>query len=276
MNRTSRRGTAAACSVLVAGWLAVSQPRYASCIDTASLDRGAQSGCAPAQPLKDLPVGWLHLPTRWVDQWHGAFHDSVSGAFVYYSIASEHDQRMALLGREGDKVEEGVIAGHAYKVRMGSDARSRYEAIYADALQGPEEVSRLTRRLLPAKTDQILLISFIVGSQEWAFEAAIRDEGMEKRVRQLLLAEPRLAADPSGCDRQRRDLGGVAPKTFQNLQIGTGAIKTLEALGPAHQVLIGDDGGFGLDYMLQSGHGEVTYGHLFFDRRQLLVRKHRD
>jgi hypothetical protein len=228
----------------------------------------AQSVCPAPQPLDDLPAGWIHLPTHWVDQWHGTYHDAESGAYLDYFVNPQNRRRTTAIRQPGDSIEEGAIGGYHYTELFGPDARSRYERVYA----GPEERAPWVQRLLPAKGAALLRIAFAVDHGQWVFEAATYDAEQVARVRSLLLSVARLSTAPKDCDATR-GREAVSPEAVEQLPTGAPVTEVIRLLGPADLVVRSGEHGFTLEYAMKSKGRDVGRARLRFDQAQHLVEK---
>jgi hypothetical protein len=220
----------------------------------------------------------MHLPTLWTDRWRGAFHDSVSGAYLFYYVdgRGERAKRAAILTRPDDAIEEGQVGEHKYKLVQGFDARVRYERLYADGLGGPLGLAERMRRLLPGSTARFLRVVFPMQDGEWGFEAAPRTEDQSTRIRDLLLGAPRLWTEAEECDMAVRSGDDLSRDAYEQLQVGGTATSILDLAGPAAQVLpLGEDG-FALEYNLRSKGRYAGLALLSFGRNQRLVDKQLD
>jgi hypothetical protein len=238
--------------------------------------------CAPPQPLRDLPEGWMHLPTYWTDQWRGAYHDARSGAYVSYYTGSRNDARTRLMSRRGDVTETGVLAGVRYRLQSGPDARSRIKSLYTRGPVlvelDPGEWARQLELLLPSPDARLLRVVFEVGKKdEWVFEAATYDAEQAERVRSLLLSSPRLwtAADP--CDMAWRNPINVTWKACQGVNVGDTVVQGFSALGPPDTVRQSSRDGFAIVYSIRP-EGDTTgrvKGSASFDfgREQRVTKK---
>jgi hypothetical protein len=144
--------------------------------------------CAPPQALRELPDGWVHVPTHWVDQWHGTYHDAESGAYVSYAAYGPGKRPEMARPQPGDTVEEGVLGGFRYSALYGPDARSRYERAY-EGPPPPEETAHLADPMLPGADAWLLGVVFVLPYGEFSFEAPTYDAKQAERVRALLLSK---------------------------------------------------------------------------------------
>jgi hypothetical protein len=221
-------------------------------------------------------AGWTHLPVAWLDVWSGAYHDSVSGAYLYYRIEKPDAKRSSVMRQPADVVTRGLLGEYPYEIRTGENARARYEALWAEALQGPPELAESMRRLLPAQGATYFAVTATVGPEEWTFESAPTKPDQEARIRQLFLSRARLATKPEPCDASRKVQHSIPVAAYEAVPLGATVNAAIAALGPAFQAIRVGAGGFLLEYRLERDGHEVGFAGLVFDREQKLTAKKRN
>lgn len=201
----------------------------------------ALSGPEPPVPrpavtgvLGSLPAGWLYLPMDGVDSWVGAYHDSVSGTFLAFSVCHR--------SYTGCK----YAAPPAY-VEDGSFGERRYWVVGS-------------RRQGPQAECPSLLIEMAMPGTRWYFSGRNCGSEQERRLRELLLSNAtEVRAYPN---EERQPLGGPTAAQATDLALGTPWTQVVARFGRPFTVGPHPAGGFVARFFVAPLSRERTTGRL--------------
>lgn len=219
-------------------------------------------------PLSELPSGWIHIPQRTVDTWTGAFHDSVSGAFVSFDVTTTSNTvGHPRANRRGSETTQGIVDGIPYDLTRTNDPTAEgAQSTRPDGQGAPE---------LKGNTDfgrARIVVSFRGAERVWVFRVTAYSQLQEERVRALLVG-----SDAHFCHGQPIEDPGhdtvVAANTYRSLRSGSTASAVLALLGrPQGSQPKGPDG-LALWYLVSDGPSGYRHARLDFDKSQRLQGK---
>jgi hypothetical protein len=201
-------------------------------------------------PRQSLPGGWVYLEGEGIDSIMGAYHDSVSGAFVRVEVAPESvvtPWAQYRAERSGAKPEESVVAG------------SKVLRVTTPLTEGGCE-ERTVTLLRTGK-------SWISGEPEtmsWNMGSTLCNDLQRTRFDQLVQDLPvRFGGWPPADAAPERSL---EERDIRRVRQGTSWSDVRQRLGPSVRVEIGRDGGFVVSYRVAR-----KWATLRFDKAQRLA-----
>jgi hypothetical protein len=195
-----RLGLAAAVAALAAAPVVV--------LSIGAENPGAAAYDETAGPLDRLPPGWLWIPRYSPDSWRGAYHDSVSGAFVSFDRGRESNPveywRHAKRSHGDDRYERGRVASLTFEWLELPAFRNRIIAAHRadlglDASVVYPEPGTYQERIYPPDGAVRIAVVLSVGGRSWPFEADLCGGPSQRdRIHDLLLGEDRVARNRVG------------------------------------------------------------------------------
>ena len=235
-----------------------------------------------SHPLLLLP-GWVHLGEIHIDMWAGAYHDSVSGAFVRYRLV--HGDDPGVETTSGDIVEEGTLGKRRFRVWRGPDAFARdlreYQRIRAEIGESedapvPEEIAER----FPPKGTRAFVVAYgstvtsghgkssTKAPAYWVFEAGVAGPVQQARLDGLLIRRDPFARNKLPC--QSDEFTFVPIDRLNAVPLGTSFERVLETLGPPN-VATQVGSGFAIEYFVKENAPGQEWVRLTFGQDQRLT-----
>jgi hypothetical protein len=202
---------------------------------------------AQDQPLRDLPAGWVYLPSPSPDSWIGAYHDRESGSFVQFQVDHSDLASYWTKARNSDSsdvVSSGEVGGLPYQmVKLGGNARARFLRAFKADTGAP--LPDYLESTLPPEHSSGLIVTFRARRKgeiyNWNFRSDVCDELQERRTRALLLEGSRLRLDPATASPPPERAPDLDAFRFVKSGIDLGTVVAKLGL-PTHSERYGSDG----------------------------------